>query len=69
METNYSVLFYLKKQKDWSKSPAPIYMRITINGKLLNTYLDEWVAMPSLIAWKFKIGANQYTVSYPAVIA
>ncbi|MNK02919.1 Tyrosine recombinase XerD [compost metagenome] len=33
METNYSVLFYLKKPKGWTKGPAPIYMRITINGE------------------------------------
>lgn len=32
METNYSVLFYLKKPKGWTKGPAPIYMRITVNG-------------------------------------
>lgn len=33
MKTNYSLLFYLKKQKNYEKGPAPIYMRITIEGK------------------------------------
>lgn len=33
MKTNFSLLFYLKKQKNYAKGPAPVYMRITVAGK------------------------------------
>lgn len=33
MKTNFSLLFYLKKQKNYISGNAPIYMRITVNGK------------------------------------
>jgi site-specific recombinase XerD len=33
MKTNFSVLFYMKKQKNYTKGPAPIYLRITVEGK------------------------------------
>lgn len=33
MKTNFSLLFYLKKQKNYKTGPAAIYMRITVNGK------------------------------------
>jgi site-specific recombinase XerD len=33
MKTNFSLLFYLKKQKNYKSGPATIYMRITVNGK------------------------------------
>lgn len=32
MSTNYSLLFYLKKSKNYVSGDKPIYMRITING-------------------------------------
>lgn len=32
MSTNYSLLFYLKKPKNYQNGPKPIYMRITVNG-------------------------------------
>lgn len=32
MESNYRVLFYLKRPKGWDKGPIPIYMRITVDG-------------------------------------
>ena len=32
MSTNYSLLFYLKKSKNYVSGAKPIYMRITING-------------------------------------
>jgi len=31
MKTNFSLLFYLKRQKNYKTGPAPIYMRITVN--------------------------------------
>lgn len=39
METNYSLLFYLKKPKNYATGPIPIYMRITVNapGKEVST--------------------------------
>jgi site-specific recombinase XerD len=33
MKTNVSMLFYMKKQKNYTNGPAPIYLRITVNGK------------------------------------
>jgi site-specific recombinase XerD len=33
MKTNFSLLFYLKKQKVYASGPIPVYMRITVNGK------------------------------------
>lgn len=33
MKTNFSLLFYMKKQKNYQEGSAPIYMRITVNGK------------------------------------
>jgi site-specific recombinase XerD len=32
MELNYSLLFYLKKPKNYTNGPIPVYMRFTING-------------------------------------
>ena len=33
MKTNVSTLFYLKKPRSFTKSVAPVYMRITVEGK------------------------------------
>ncbi|SHE56115.1 Arm DNA-binding domain-containing protein [Pedobacter caeni] len=33
MKTNFSLLFYLKKQKNYINGNVPIYMRITVGGK------------------------------------
>lgn len=33
MKTNFSLLFYLKKQKNYEAGPTPIYIRITVDGK------------------------------------
>jgi integrase len=33
MKTNVSMLFYIKKQKNYTSGSAPIYLRITVNGK------------------------------------
>ncbi len=33
MKANFSLLFYLKKQKNYKKGPAPIYLRIIVEGK------------------------------------
>ncbi|WP_134090970.1 site-specific integrase [Olivibacter sp. XZL3] len=32
MGTNYSLLFYLRKPKNYVKGPVPVYMRITVDG-------------------------------------
>src|SRR5690606_27907393 len=32
MNTNYSLIFYLKKMKNYVNGPKPIYMRITVAG-------------------------------------
>ena len=33
MKTNFSVLLYLKKQKNYTSGTAPTYLRITVNGQ------------------------------------
>src|SRR3546814_2172595 len=33
MMTNFSLLFYLKKPKNYLEGPVPVYLRITVNGK------------------------------------
>ncbi|TKC56562.1 hypothetical protein FBD94_22880 [Pedobacter hiemivivus] len=33
MKTNFSLLFYLKKSKNYIKGAASIYLRITVEGK------------------------------------
>lgn len=33
MKTNFSMLFYMKKQKNYKTGAAPIYLRITVNGE------------------------------------
>jgi site-specific recombinase XerD len=33
MKTNFSLLFYMKKPKNYQSGVAPIYLRITVNGK------------------------------------
>ena len=32
LEKNFSLLFYLKKQKNYLTGPMPIYMRVTVDG-------------------------------------
>ena len=32
LEKNFSLLFYLKKPKNYLKGPMPIYLRITVDG-------------------------------------
>jgi len=33
MKTNFSLLFYLKRPKNYIDGTVPIYLRITVNGK------------------------------------
>jgi hypothetical protein len=33
MKTNFSMLFYLKKQKKYTSGLAPVYLRITVDGE------------------------------------
>ncbi|HEY9002086.1 MAG TPA: site-specific integrase [Mucilaginibacter sp.] len=37
MKTNFSLLFYLKKPKNYQSGLVPIYLRITVNGKRSET--------------------------------
>jgi site-specific recombinase XerD len=37
MKTNFSLLFYMKKQKNYQSGSAPIYIRITVGGKRSET--------------------------------
>jgi Arm DNA-binding domain len=33
MKTNFSLLFYLKKPKNYLKGAVPVYLKITVDGK------------------------------------
>lgn len=33
MKTNFNLLFYMKKQKNYQNGAAPVYLRITVAGK------------------------------------
>jgi hypothetical protein len=37
MKTNFSLLFYLKKPKNYKNDRIPIYLRITVNGQRAET--------------------------------
>jgi len=37
MKTNFSLLFYMKKPRNYETGQAPIYLRITVNGKRAET--------------------------------
>jgi site-specific recombinase XerD len=37
MKTTFSLLFYLKRPKNYENGPIPIYLRITVNGKRSET--------------------------------
>ena len=55
MENTISVLFYLRKSKAQEKAPAPIYMRITVNGSRVDlathqfSLSDKWDVKHGLI--------------------
>ena len=56
MKTNFSLLFYMKKQKNYTKGAAPIYLRITVAGKRAETTTgrecepDRWNAKTGRIS-------------------
>ncbi|MFI5140316.1 MAG: Arm DNA-binding domain-containing protein [Sphingobacteriales bacterium] len=37
MKTTFSLLFYLKKPKNYQNGPVPVYLRITVNGQRSET--------------------------------
>jgi len=37
MKTTFSLLFYLKKPKNYHNGPMPVYLRITVNGQRSET--------------------------------
>jgi hypothetical protein len=39
----FAISFYLKKPKNYSKGPVPIYMRITVNCKRAELSTKEFV--------------------------
>lgn len=39
----YSVLFFIRKEKENSKGKVPVYMRITINGKRVEISTKQWI--------------------------
>ena len=69
MKTNFSLLFYMKRQKNYQSGTAPIYMRITVNGRRAETTTnreckpDQW----NSIAGRFK-GAKEEIKSFNAYL-
>lgn len=53
MKTNFSLLFYLKKPKNYNEGPVPVYLRITVNGKRAETTTSR-TCEPS--QWNSKAG-------------
>lgn len=39
----YSVLFFIRKEKENGKGKVPVYMRITINGKRVEISTKQWI--------------------------
>jgi hypothetical protein len=37
MKTTFSLLFYLKKPRNYTTGPMPVYMRFTVNGRRAET--------------------------------
>jgi len=37
MKTTFSLLFYLKKPRNYTTGPMPVYMRFTVNGRRSET--------------------------------
>jgi len=33
MKTNYSLIFYIRRQRNYQSGPVPIYLRITVDGQ------------------------------------
>ena len=52
MKTNFKMLFYMKKQKNYPTDPAPIYLRITVDGKRAE------LAIPYLLDAVFCVNAD-----------
>jgi hypothetical protein len=53
MKTNFSLLFYLKKPKNYVKGAIPIYLRITVGGKRAELCTNR-ECEPEL--WNTKVG-------------
>lgn len=69
MKTNFSLLFYLKKPKNYQSGMVPIYLRITVNGKRSETTTGR-ECDPSLwnsIAGRLK-GTKEETKSFNAYL-
>jgi Arm DNA-binding domain len=69
MKTNFSLLFYLKKPKNYQTGMVPICLRITVNGKRSETTTGR-ECEPSLwnsIAGRLK-GTKEDTKSFNAYL-
>ncbi|MDR3696098.1 Arm DNA-binding domain-containing protein [Mucilaginibacter sp.] len=53
MKTTFSLLFYLKRPKNYENGPMPIYLRITVNGKRAETTSGR-ESLPA--NWNSKLG-------------
>jgi hypothetical protein len=69
MKTNFSLLFYLKKPKNYQNGDVPIYLRITVNGERAETTTnrqckpDRW----NSISGRFK-GTKEEVKSFNAYL-
>nr|WP_315424750.1 Arm DNA-binding domain-containing protein [uncultured Pedobacter sp.] len=58
MKTNFSLLFYLKKPKNYIKGDVTVYLRITVGGKPVEMSASRKFE-PEL--WNTKVGHMIYT--------
>jgi site-specific recombinase XerD len=56
--TSFNVLFYIKRSKPNNNGEAPIYLRITCNGKRAETSLNRWVIPDSWNSSKNRVKGN-----------
>jgi hypothetical protein len=58
MKTNFSLLFYLKKPKNYVDGPVPIYIRITVNRKRSETTAGRNIEPKGYLLLQLKILKN-----------
>jgi len=62
MKQTFTVLFYLKKSKINSKDKAPIYVRVTVNGKRSEMSIKQFVELSTWNPIKQRLNGSNYHV-------
>ena len=60
MKQTFTVLFYLKKSKINSKDKAPIYVRVTVNGKRSEMSIKQFVEPSKWNPIKQRLNGSNY---------